>query len=479
MEYEVVVGLEVHAELCTKSKIYCGCKNAFGSEVNSNCCPICTGMPGTLPTLNEEVVSFAVKAGHALGCAINRVSKQDRKNYFYPDLPKAYQISQFDVPLCENGYVDVIVDDVGNTKRIGVTRIHIEEDAGKLLHDASFEGTLVDFNRCGVPLIEIVSEPDMRSAQEARDYLETLRSILVYIGVTDGKMQEGSLRCDVNVSVRPKGQKEFGTRCEMKNVNTFSGAFRAIEYEAKRQIDLLGQGGEIVQETRRWDDAKGQSFPLRSKEDAHDYRYFPEPDLGVIAVPQERVEALKELPELPVAKTLRYMRESGLPRYDASLLVELPEKAAFFEECIAIGKASAKAVGNWLLGDVSRILNEKHWGLADTRLTPAGLCDMIAMIEAGEISNTAGKTVLEEMVFHGKTAAGAVEEKGLRQISDTSALEGVVREVLAANAAVVEQYKGGKTNVLGFLVGQSMKATKGQGNPAMLRDMLLGLIEGQ
>jgi len=478
MNYEIVIGLEVHAELCTATKIYCGCKNAFGAEVNSNCCPVCTGMPGTLPTLNEKVVDYAITAGHALHCKINRISKQDRKNYFYPDLPKAYQISQFDVPLCEDGYVDVIVDDSGATKRVGITRIHIEEDAGKLLHHESFEDTLVDFNRCGVPLIEVVSEPDLRSAQDAKAYLETLRSILVYIGVTDGKMQEGSIRCDVNVSVRPEGSAQLGTRCEMKNVNTFSGAMRAIEYESRRQMELIEAGGTVTQETRRWDDDKGVNVLMRSKEDAHDYRYFPEPDLGVIAVARERVDALKaSLPELPNAKLLRYMREWGLPRFDAGLLVENPEKAAFFEACTALGTAPAKAVSNWLLGDVSRILNEKHWSLCDTRLTPEGLCGMVAMIEGSEISNTAGKTVLEEMLLHGKAPAEVVKEKGLGQISDTGALEAVAREVLASNAGAVEQYKAGKTNVLGFLVGQCMKASKGQGNPALLRELLLGLIE--
>ena len=301
MEYDIVVGLEVHAELSTESKIFCSCKNKFGLEVNSQCCPICSGMPGTLPTLNQKVVEYAVKMGHALHCDINRICKQDRKNYFYPDLPKAYQISQFDVPLCENGYVDIMVGD--EEKRIGVTRIHIEEDAGKLIHDESFDGSLVDFNRCGVPLIEIVSEPDIRSSQEAKAYLDTIRQILQYLDISDCKMQEGSIRCDVNVSVKPKGSDVFGTRCEMKNVNSFSAAVRAIDYEAKRQMEVLEQGGEVVQETRRWDDVKGMNFVLRSKEDAHDYRYFPEPDLLTIVLEQEYVDKLKEeIPELPNVK---------------------------------------------------------------------------------------------------------------------------------------------------------------------------------
>ena len=311
MEYEMIVGLEVHAELSTQSKIFCSCKNKFGLEVNSQCCPICSGMPGTLPTLNEKVVEYAVKMGHALNCKINRVCKQDRKNYFYPDLPKAYQISQFDIPLCENGYLDVMVGD--ETKRIGVTRIHIEEDAGKLIHDDSFDGSLVDFNRCGVPLIEIVSEPDIRSSEEAKAYLDTIRQILQYLDISDCKMQEGSIRADVNVSVRPKGSSEFGTRCEMKNVNSFSAVVRAIEYEAKRQIELIENGGVVEQETRRWDDAKGQNFLLRSKEDAHDYRYFPEPDLLTIVLEQEYVDKLKEeIPELPNVKFARYLKDCKL-----------------------------------------------------------------------------------------------------------------------------------------------------------------------
>ncbi|MEG0018747.1 MAG: Asp-tRNA(Asn)/Glu-tRNA(Gln) amidotransferase subunit GatB, partial [Hydrogenoanaerobacterium sp.] len=314
MEYEIIVGLEVHAELKTKTKIFCGCKNEFGSEVNSNCCPICMGMPGTLPTLNEKVVEYAIKMGHATNCSINRICKQDRKNYFYPDLPKAYQISQFDIPLCEHGHLDVILDDEGNTKRIGITRIHIEEDAGKLIHDESFAGSLVDFNRCGVPLIEIVSEPDMRGSAEAKAYLDTIKAILQYIDVSDCKMQEGSIRCDVNVSVRPVGQNEFGTRVEMKNVNSFSGAVHAIEYESKRQIEVLEAGGVILQETRRWDEPNGRNVLLRSKEDAQDYRYFPEPDLLTIVLTEEYVNALKAgLPELPNSKIKRYMKEYGLP----------------------------------------------------------------------------------------------------------------------------------------------------------------------
>ncbi len=479
MDYEMIVGLEVHAELKTKTKIYCGCKNEFGAEVNTNCCPICTGMPGTLPTLNEKVVEYAIKMGHATNCSINRICKQDRKNYFYPDLPKAYQISQFDIPLCEHGYLDCIVNENGDTKRIGITRIHIEEDAGKLIHDDSFAGSLVDFNRCGVPLIEIVSEPDIRSVVEAKAYLDTIKSILQYIDVSDCKMQEGSIRCDVNVSVHKPGEP-FGTRVEMKNVNSFSGACRAIEYEANRQIEILEQGGEITQETRRWDDMKGCNFLLRSKEDAQDYRYFPEPDLLTIVVEQETVDRLKaELPELPNKKIKRYMEEYGLPHFDSNLLVENIATDRFFEQCIALGVCPPKAIANWLLGDVTRILHEKNIEITETSLTPKKLTDMIVLITKGTISNTAGKTVLEEIIFSDKLPEDVVQEKGLAQVSDTSVLEEIAKSVLAANAKAVEDYKGGKTNVIGFLVGQCMRQSKGQGNPAVLKEIILKLIAAE
>lgn len=480
MNYDVVIGLEVHAELSTKTKIYCSCENTFGAEVNTKCCPVCTGMPGALPSLNKKVVEYAVKAGHAFNCSINRISKQDRKNYFYPDLPKAYQISQFDIPLCENGYVDVIMDENGTQKRIGVTRIHIEEDAGKLLHDESFAGSLADYNRCGVPLIEIVSEPDMRSSEEAKAYLETLKSILQYIDVSDCKMQEGSLRCDVNVSIMPKGSDKFGTRCEMKNVNSFSGAVRAIEYEIKRQAEILDNGGVVEQQTRRWDDAKGMSFLMRSKEDAQDYRYFPEPDLTTIVLEEDYVEELKNsLPELPNKKTLRYMNDFGLPLFDANLLTENIEKAVLFEECTKSSKCQPKNLSNWILGDISRILNERNITLSETKLTAAKICDMVSLIEKGTISNTAGKTVIEAIMFEDKTADEVVKEKGLAQISDTSALKELAQSIIDANPKTVDDYKNGKTNVIGFLVGQCMRASKGQGNPKILQDIILDIINNK
>ncbi|MCI8623118.1 MAG: Asp-tRNA(Asn)/Glu-tRNA(Gln) amidotransferase subunit GatB [Provencibacterium sp.] len=474
MEFEPVIGLEVHAQLNTETKLYCGCKNEFGGEVNSHCCEICTGMPGTLPTLNQKAVDYAIMMGHALHCTINNVCKQDRKNYFYPDLPKAYQISQADIPLCAHGYLDVVLDESCNVKRIGVTRIHIEEDAGKLLHDDSFQGTLVDFNRCGVPLIEIVSEPDMRSSSEAKAYLEAIKGILGYLDISDCKMQEGSIRCDVNVSLRPKGSETFGNRCEMKNVNSFSGAQRAIDYEIARQTEILENGGFILQETRRWDDAKGRTFPMRSKENADDYRYFPEPDLGTIVAPPEHVEELRALiPELPGEKLLRYVKKCGLTYLDANLLCENAEKYRFFEQVIELGGCSLQAAANWLNGDIARLLGERLTTLGATKLTPEKLVGMIRLIEEGKISNTAGKTVIEEIMFTQKTAGEAVEEKGLLQINDTAALEETARAVLEKNEKAVTDYRGGKANALDFLVGQCMRASGGKANPPALREILL------
>ncbi len=470
----MIVGLEVHCELNTKTKIYCSCRNSFGAEVNSQCCPICMGMPGTLPTLNEKVVDYAVKMGYALNCSINPVSKQDRKNYFYPDLPKAYQISQFDIPLCENGHLDILVD--GKEKRIGITRIHIEEDAGKLIHDESFAGTLVDFNRCGVPLIEIVSEPDLRSSAEAKAYLDTIREIVIYLGISDGKMQEGSIRCDINVSVHKPGEP-FGTRVEMKNVNTFSGAVRAIEYEAARQIEVLENGGTISQETRRWDDLKGCNFLLRSKEDAQDYRYFPEPDLSTIVLDEEHLAELKaSIPELPNKKVVRYMQSLSIPEEDARLLVESVEKAAYFEEIIAAGKIVPKDAANWVLGAISRVINETGKSIAEIGIPAAHMAKLIEMLEKKEISSSAGSTVFEEMLHSDKAPADIVAEKGLAQVSDQSVLQQIVDQVAAANQKSIDDYRGGKTNALGFLVGQCMKASKGKGNPAIMREMLLKIL---
>lgn len=477
MDYEIVVGLEVHAELNTNSKIYCSCNNEFGLEVNSQCCPICMGMPGTLPTLNEQVVESAIRMGHALNCSINRICKQDRKNYFYPDLPKAYQISQFDIPLCENGYVDILVD--GIEKRIGVTRIHIEEDAGKLLHSDTFDGSLVDFNRCGVPLIEIVSEPDIRSSTEAKAYLEAIKSILQYIDISDCKMQEGSIRCDVNVSVMKKGSNEFGTRVEMKNINSFSGAVHAIDYEANRQMEVLENGGVITQETRRWDDTAGKNVLLRSKEDAHDYRYFPEPDLLTIVLEGDYVNGLKQsIPELPNKKIMRFVKELGLLQADATSIVENIDKCRIFEDTLKAGNCSAKAVSNWVLGDISKIMNETNQPIEHTtKLTATKLAELIQTIESGKISNAAGKKVFEVILKEDKQVADIIKELGLEQISDQNALEQVVNTVMESNTKSIEDYKNGKTNALGFLTGQCMKATKGQGNPAKLKELILNYIQ--
>ncbi len=473
--YEVVVGLEVHAELNTKTKIYCGCKNSFGLEVNTQVCPICLGMPGTLPTLNEKVVEYAIKMGHALNCTINRICKQDRKNYFYPDLPKSYQISQADIPLCQNGYLDVIMED--GIKRIGVERIHIEEDAGKLLHSDKFDGSLVDFNRCGVPLIEIVSKPDMRGSDEAKAYLETIRSILKYIDISDCKMQEGSIRCDVNVSVHKPGEP-FGTRCEMKNVNSFSAAVRGIDYEANRQIEILEAGGTVDQETRRWDDQKGISVSMRSKEDAQDYRYFPEPDLLTIVVPEEKVLMLKEtLPELPNAKIMRYEEQFGLGRSDAAMIVDVVEKSAFFEKCIDAGCKSPKLLSNWILGEISKFMNEGT-AIEDTKLTPEKMAELVNFISDGKISTAVGKTVFDIIVKEDRDIASIIDEKGLAQVSDASALEAIADEILAANEKSVADYKSGKTNALGYLVGQCMKASKGKANPGAMKEIILRKLGG-
>lgn len=470
MRYEPVIGIEVHAELSTETKIYCGCKNKFGGEINSHCCPVCTGMPGSLPVLNGKVVDYAIKAGLAMDCEITRVGKQDRKNYFYPDLPKAYQISQFDLPLCVNGGIDIVVD--GVKKKIGVTRIHIEEDAGKSIHDAVEGRTLLDYNRCGVPLIEIVSEPDMRSSADAKEYLDTLKAILQYIGVSDCKMQEGSLRCDVNVSLRPEGQKEFGVRTEMKNVNTFSGAIKGIEYEIKRQTEILETGGVIKQETRRWDDATGTSLPLRSKEEAHDYRYFPEPDLMPIVISDEHIREIGEsIPELPHVKKQRYITELGLPEYDSSQLTQSKIVADFFEKVMANG-VDAKPASNWIMGDVWGMMNERYLSMETLPFTAEMLAKMIKRISEGVISNTAAKQVLEAMFDSSKDPDIIIDEFGLKQVNDEGAIIAIIDEVLKANPNAANDFKNGKQQVVGFLVGQVMRASKGKANPQAVNQLI-------
>ncbi len=471
-DYEMVMGLEVHAELSTKTKIFCSCPTEFGGEPNTHTCPICMAMPGTLPVLNEKVVEYAVKAGLATNCEISRDSKNDRKNYFYPDLPKSYQISQFDKPLCEHGYIE-IEDDEGNPKKIRLTRIHIEEDAGKLNHNEFGGGSLVDLNRSGVPLIEIVSEPDLRSSGEAERYLKKLKSILEYIEVSDCKMQEGSLRADVNVSVRKKGSDKLGTRTEMKNMNSFKAITRAIEYEAERQADVIEDGGKIDQETLRWDDVSGKTFPMRDKEDAQDYRYFPDPDLVAIRLSEEYIENIKNnLPELPESRKARYMDEFKLSEKDSNLLTASKYLSNLFEEAEEICK-NAKAVANWILSDISRILNEKEMEAEEIPFTGKELAKLVELIEKGTISSAIGKKVITELFENPKDPEEIIKEKGWIQISDEGAIKEVVIKVLENNPQSVADYKAGKDKALGFLVGQAMKETKGKANPQMLNKMFL------
>ena len=471
-DYEVVIGLEVHAELSTKTKIFCSCPTTFGAEPNTHICPICTAMPGTLPVLNEKVVEYAVKAGLATNCTISKDSKNDRKNYFYPDLPKAYQISQFDKPLCEHGYIE-IEDDEGNKKKVRLLRIHIEEDAGKLNHNEFGVGSLVDLNRAGVPLIEMVSEPDIRSSKEAEQYLRKIKSILEYIEVSDCKMQEGSLRADVNVSVRKKGETKLGTRTEMKNMNSFRAIVRAIEYEKDRQIEVLEEGGKVEQETLRWDDINGRTSSMRDKEDAQDYRYFPDPDLVAIRLSDEYVEDIrKALPELPESRRDRYIKEYNLSEKDAKLLTASKYLSNLFEGALAIC-GNAKAVANWILSDISRILNEKELEPENVPFTAEQLAKMIELIDKGTISSAIAKKVLTELFENPKDPEVIIKEKGWIQISDEGAIKEVVMKILENNPQSVADFKGGKDKALGFLVGQAMKETKGKANPQMLNKMFL------
>ena len=470
-DYEVVIGLEVHAELSTKTKIFCSCPTEFGAAPNTHTCPICMAMPGTLPVLNEKVVEYAVKAGLATNCEIARESKNDRKNYFYPDLPKSYQISQFDKPLCEHGYVDI--DTKEGKKRIRITRIHIEEDAGKLNHDEFGGGSLVDLNRAGVPLIETVSEPDMSSAEEAEAYLRKLKSIFEYIEVSDCKMQEGSLRADVNVSVRKKGETKLGTRTEMKNMNSFRSIVRAIEYEVDRQIDVIEDGGIIEQETLRWDDVSGKTFPMRDKEDAQDYRYFPDPDLVAIKLSDEYIENIqKSLPELPESRKQRYLDEYNLSQKDANLITSSKYLSDLFEGAIKVCN-NPKGVNNWIISDISRILNETETEPIEIPFDSNQLGKLVILIDKGTISSSIGKKVLVELFENPRDPEEIIKEKGWIQISDEGAIKEVVLKILEANPQSVADYKGGKDKALGFLVGQAMKETKGKANPQMLNKMFI------
>lgn len=473
-QYETVIGLEVHVELATKTKIFCGCSTAFGGAPNTHTCPVCTGMPGSLPVLNKQVVEYAVAVGLATNCQITQYCKFDRKNYFYPDNPQNYQISQLYLPICRNGHVDIETEQ--GTKSIGIHEIHMEEDAGKLIHDEWEDCSLVDYNRSGVPLIEIVSEPDMRSAQEVIAYLEKLRMTVQYLGASDCKLNEGSMRADVNLSVREVGAKEFGTRTEMKNLNSFKAITHAIEGERERQIELLESGKEVVQETRRWDDAKEYSYAMRSKEDAQDYRYFPDPDLVPVYISDEWLEQIRlRQPEFREAKMARYKEEFDIPEYDIGIITDSKHMADLFEETVAICK-QPKKVSNWLMGETLRLLKEKNMDPEDIRFAPVNLAKLIGLVDAKAINSSVAKEVFEVMFEEDVDPEKYVEEKGLKTVNDEGALRKTIEEIIAANPQSVEDYHNGKDRAIGFLVGQTMKAMKGKADPAMVNQILKDLL---
>ena len=474
MKYEAVIGLEVHTELQTTTKIFCGCKTSFGAEPNTNVCPVCLGLPGVLPVLNKRVLEFAVRAGLALNCEISRFSKFDRKNYYYPDLPKNFQTSQFDLPICERGHLDIEVN--GEKKQIRITRAHMEEDAGKLVHHGTSitdsDYSLVDYNRTGTPLLEIVTEPDMRSAKEAVAYLEKMRAILQYIGISDCRMEEGSLRCDANVSVRPVGQKELGTKAEIKNINSFKGVEKAIEYEALRQAEILEDGGKIIQETRTWDEKEGVTKSMRTKEEANDYRYFPEPDLAPFTVSEEYIEDIrKTLPELPDERRERYIANFGLSSTDAQYMTNDKDTSDYFEKVVAAG-ADPKASVNWIMGEFASQLSNAGIEIAKAPVTPENLAKLLALIAKGTISGKIAKKVFAEMWKDGADPEEIVKAQGLVQISDTGALKELVVKVIANNPKAVEAFKAGKKKAVGALVGQIMKETKGKANPKVINELL-------
>mgnify|MGYP004613255455 FL=1 len=473
-QYETVIGLEVHVELATKTKIFCGCSTAFGGAPNTHTCPVCTGMPGSLPVLNKQVVEYAVAVGLATNCQITQYCKFDRKNYFYPDNPQNYQISQLYLPICRNGHVDIETEQ--GTKAIGIHEIHMEEDAGKLIHDEWEDCSLVDYNRSGVPLIEIVSEPDMRSAQEVIAYLEKLRMTVQYLGASDCKLNEGSMRADVNLSVREVGAKEFGTRTEMKNLNSFKAITHAIEGERERQIELLESGKEVVQETRRWDDAKEYSYAMRSKEDAQDYRYFPDPDLVPVYISDEWLEQIRSRqPEFREAKMARYKEEFDIPEYDIGIITDSKHMADLFEETVAICK-QPKKVSNWLMGETLRLLKEKNMDPEHIRFAPENLAKLIGLVDAKAINSSVAKEVFEVMFEEDVDPEKYVEEKGLKTVNDEGALRKTIEEIIAANPQSVEDYHNGKDRAIGFLVGQTMKAMKGKADPAMVNQILKELL---
>ena len=474
-QYETVIGLEVHVELATKTKIFCSCSTEFGGAPNTHTCPVCTGMPGSLPVLNRQVVDYALAIGLAANCEITRYCKFDRKNYFYPDNPQNYQISQLYLPIARNGYVEIQVGDT--KKKVRIHEMHMEEDAGKLIHDEWDDTSLVDYNRSGVPLVEIVSEPDMRSSEEVIAYLEKLRLLIQYLGASDCKLQEGSMRADVNLSVREVGKEDFGTRTEMKNLNSFKAIARAIEGERERQIELLEAGKEVVQETRRWDDNKEASHAMRSKEDAKDYRYFPEPDLLTIVVPEEKIQALKEsIPELPNVKLQRYVFDFGLSQTDATLIAEDISRSKMFDACVALGTCKPKSISNWILADIAKYTNETGKSIEETALTPEHLTSLIEQVEKGVISNASAKKVFAVIVEEDKDPLAIIEEKGMKQNSDTGFLEQLAKDVLAQNEKSVTDYKNGKTNALGYLVGQCMKASKGKANPGIVKEIVTKML---
>ncbi len=475
MEFEPVIGLEVHAQLNTATKIFCGCSTRFGAPANSHVCPVCLGLPGALPVLNRKVVDYTMRMALATNCRIAPSSRFARKNYFYPDLPKGYQISQYELPIAAAGHLDIDVN--GGTKRIGITRIHMEEDAGKLVHDPVESISLVDLNRTGVPLMEIVSEPDLRSAEEAGAYLRMLRAIIRWIGIGDGNMEEGSFRCDANVSIRPRGETRLGTRTELKNLNSFKHVEKALRYEIARQTEIVLEGGTIVQETRLWDPDKSVSLSMRGKEEAHDYRYFPDPDLVPLVIDPEWIDAVrKELPELPPQRRARFVSQFGLSDYDAGVLTSSRELADYFEACLSHFN-QPKPVANWIMGALLALLKSQDKGIEETPIPAVGLAGLLRLIDAGRINARTAKTVFDEMAASGRTAEAIVAEKGLAQVSDTQAIEAAVDAVLSQHPGEVARFRKGETKLLGFFVGQVMKATKGQANPKILNQLLKSKLE--